>query len=203
MSDQTKSEMKQYLPGFATAKNPLDATTALFRNEEKVIGLLKALENEPEIGGVVLGGNIGTKFMDVWQIFCQSIVKAKEQGFTKPAFVTPPYEATRHPEYRKILESAGIPLMSAVSTGLQCLSKLTDFIRYNPDEKTLKIAAPEKYIKIRHIPLIRICSKNELAAIGLPIPFQKLVKNVDELSDALKEMHLSAGIENKFTGYPS
>ncbi len=107
LSDQTKSEMKQYLPGFATPKNPLDATTALFRNEEKVIGLLKALENEPEIGGVVLGGNIGTKFMDVWQIFCQSIVKAKEQGFTKPAFVTPPYEATRHPEYRKILESAG------------------------------------------------------------------------------------------------
>jgi acetate---CoA ligase (ADP-forming) len=189
LSDETKAEMKQYLPGFATPKNPLDATTALFRNEGKVIGLLKALENEPDIGGVVLGGNIGMKFMDIWEIFCQSIAKAKEQGFTKPAFVMPPYEATRHPEYRKILESAGIPLMSAVSTGMQCLSKLADFVKYNPEEKTLKIAAPQGDLTQKDTyALSEYESKNELSAVGLPIPSQKLVKNAVDLSGILEEL---------------
>lgn len=189
LSDQTKSAMREYLPGFATPKNPLDATTALFRNEEKVIGLLMTLEREANIGSVILGGNLGMRLIDVWQIFCQSIVNAQKRGFTKPAFYVPAYEGTRHPEYRKILENAGVPLMSAVSTSMQCLNKLADFVKYKPAKKILEIAGPAPdSLSNDSFALSEFESKNELAAINLPIPLQKLVNHGDDLPGALEGM---------------
>jgi acyl-CoA synthetase (NDP forming) len=187
--DSTKEEMRNYLPGFATPKNPLDATTALFRNEEKVIGLMNAFEKDPNIGAVLLGGTLGLKFSPIWKIFCESIVKAKENGCLKPAFLSPPREGAIHSEYRKIVENAGIPLLSSVGTGMKCLNRLSGFVTYSPTKRTLNVAVPETKDNGRDsYALSEFDSKVEIARRGVPIPVQKIAADQAGLQEAIKGM---------------
>ncbi len=187
--DSTKEEMRNYLPSFATPKNPLDATTALFRSEDKVIGLMKAFEKDPNIGGVLLGGTLGVKFSIIWKIFCESIVKAKEHGCTKPAFLSPPREGAVHSDYRKIVENGGIPLLSSVGTGMKCLNRLAGFVTYSPTKKTLDVAVPEAKKNGRDsYALSEFDSKQEIERYGVPVPVQKVVDIRADLPEALQDM---------------
>jgi acyl-CoA synthetase (NDP forming) len=62
---------------------------------------------------------------------CQFLAEARDRGITKPLFVVPPFEATRNPEYRRLLEPRGIVVTSSAGTGYRCLKRLADFGGYD------------------------------------------------------------------------
>lgn len=186
--EETKIEMKKYLPEFATPKNPLDATTALFRDEEKIVGLLKTLNNDINVGSIIVGANVKREKDDTTSLLCKSIARAKNEGVTKPILAVPSLEGYRYRESRRILEDAGVPLMSSVGIALSCINKLSRFVEYDYKKNVLKIAAHRKNIEKEAIALSEFDSKKELEKNGVPIPVQAIVNNIEELTVVINEI---------------
>lgn len=188
ISEETKVEMQKYIPDFAQAKNPLDATTSLFRDDEKTIGLLKALNDDPAVGAITVGTNIKKDFDDTTASLCGAIAKAKARGVKKPVLAIPSLEGYRFRESRKILEDAGVPLMSSMGTSFQALAKLAKFSEYDYKARTLESAVPAVHGE-KTMALSEFDSKAEMKANGVPVPAQAIARTDEELIEAVKVMN--------------
>lgn len=188
ISEKTKAEMTKYIPEFAQAKNPLDATTALFRDDEKTIGLLKALQADPAVGAITVGVNVKKDEDATTAALCGAIAKAKKAGVTKPVLAIPSLEGYRYRESRRILENAGVPLMSSMGTSFSALKKLADFAEYRYKDRTLTSGVPKKHDEGRTVALSEFDSKAEIKKCGISVPAQAIARNDDEVEAAVKDM---------------
>ena len=188
ISEETKAEMTKYIPEFAKAKNPLDATTALFRDDDKTIGLLKALQADPAVGAITVGTNIRKDKDETVYALCGAIAKAKAQGVTKPVLAIPSLEGYRYRESRRILEDAGVPLMSSMGTSFTALKKLAAFAGYKYDERTFGAGVPKAHDDTKTVALSEFDSKAEMREYGVSVPAQAIARNDDEVRAAVKDM---------------
>lgn len=188
ISEETKAEMQKYIPGFAVAKNPLDATTNLFHNDDKTIGLLKALQNDPEVGAITVGTNVKKDADATTAELCGAIAKAKQQGVTKPVFAIPSLEGYRCRESRRILEDAGVPLMSSMGTSFHCLKQIAAFGAYDAQKRTLLSCVPRVHDEHRTTALSESDSKEEMRRYGVPVPAQAIARSEAEVSALLEQM---------------
>lgn len=187
LSEETKAEIKKYIPGFAAAKNPLDATTSLFHDDEKTIGLLKAFQADPAVGAITVGTNVKNTGDATTNELCGAIAKAKAQGVTKPVLAIPSLENYRYRESRRILENAGVPLMSSMGTAFRCLKELADFASYDCSRRTLVPCVPGPHGK-NTAALTEFDSKAEMRACGVPVPDQAIVRSPEEARAAAERM---------------
>lgn len=189
LSEETKENIKKYIPAFASAKNPLDATTALFRDEPRTIGLLKAFNDDPEVAAITVGANVKTVMNPTMASLCNAMATAVKEGIvTKPVLAVPSLENYRHKETRKILEDAGVPLMSSMGTAFKCLKKLAEFSRYDYKEKTLDDGIPCRHASEETQALSEFDSKAEMRAYGVPVPGQAIAHSEAELKEILAGM---------------
>lgn len=187
ISEETKAEISKYIPGFAVAKNPLDATTSLFHDDDKTIGILKALQADPAVGAITVGTNVKKDADATTMDLCGAIAKAKAQGVTKPVFAIPSLEGYRCREARKILEDAGVPLMSSMGTSFKCLRQIAAFADYDASRRTLTEAVPGKHGD-RTVALSEFDSKAEMKQYGVPVPDQIIARGEDEVKAAAARM---------------
>ncbi len=188
ISDETKREIKKYIPGFAAAKNPLDATTSLFHDDDKTIGILKALQADDAVGAITIGTNVKKDGDATTNELCGAIAKAKAQGVTKPVLAIPSLEGYRYRESRRILEDAGVPLMSSMGTAFNCLKQLADFAAYEPKAHTLQSCVPERNRTGSSAALSEFDSKAQMAGYGVPVPAQTIARSEDEARAAAAKM---------------
>ena len=188
LSEETKAEIKKYIPGFAAAKNPLDATTSLFHDDDKTIGLLKAFQADEAVGAITIGTNVKNTGDATTNELCGAIAKAKAQGVTKPVLAIPSLENYRYRESRRVLENAGVPLMSSMGTSFSCLKQLSDFAVYDASKRTLIPAVPEKHDEGKTVALSEFDSKAEMRACGVPVPDQTIVRSEEEARAAAERM---------------
>ncbi|MDR1272801.1 MAG: acetate--CoA ligase family protein [Clostridiales Family XIII bacterium] len=189
ISDAAKEEIQKYIPSFAAAKNPLDATTALFRDEEKTIGILRALQAEESIGAITIGTNVSQTEDATTAALCRAIAAAKEtDAVSKPIFAIPSFEGSRHQGSRRILEDAGVPLMSSMATSFGCLKRITAFSGYDWKARTLKPCVGNGKGGMEAKALSEFDSKNELKKYGIPVPAQAIVRSAGELTEAAAGM---------------
>lgn len=185
LSHESKTEIEKHIPEFASAKNPLDATTALFRDGDKMIGILKALQEDINIGSIIVGTNVKKHEDETTALLCQSIAKAKKEGVKKPIFAVPSLEGYRYHGSRKILEDAGVPLMSSINTSFSCLNKISNYVNYDHREVTF-VAGSVKPGKVsdEFINLSEYDSREELSRYGIPFPKQMKVHTDEDLAQA-------------------
>ena len=145
LSEKSRENIQKYIPSFASAKNPLDATTALFRDEPRIMGLLKAFDEEPKVAAITVGVNVEKDIDETNLSLCKAMAKAVNAGYvTKPLFAVPSLEGYRHRPTRRILEEAGIPMMSSMGTAFRCLRKISEFAEYRYEERSLTACIPEE-----------------------------------------------------------
>lgn len=188
ISDATKQEIKKFIPGFAAAKNPLDATTSLFHDDDKTIGILKALQADESVGAITIGTNVKKDGDATTNELCGAIAKAKAQGVTKPVLAIPSLEGYRYRESRRILEDAGVPLMSSMGTAFNCLKQLADFAAYDWTKRTLTPCVPTKKHSGKTAALSEFDSKAQMAAYGVPVPAQTIARSEEEARAAAGRM---------------
>lgn len=186
ISTETKEEMKKYLPGFATPKNPLDATTALFHEKDMIVGLLHTFEKDSSVGFTMVGANIRDEENEMHETLCQAVSEAREQGLKKPVFAVPTLEGNRYLDYRTRLEDNQVPIMSSVGTTFTCFNKMAKFIDYDYLKRTLEFKAVKKRESNNVVALSELDSKIEMKKYGVPVPGQGNAKSIDELDEILK-----------------
>lgn len=188
LTEETQKAVKNYIPVFASVKNPLDATTALFGDEERTIGLLKAFNDDPGVCAITVGANVKYKINPTMKTLCDAMAKAVKEGVvTKPIFAIPSLENYRHQETREILEEAGVPLMSSMETAFRCLRKIKEFGEYQSTERMLTACIPTQGERSATA-LSEYDSKNELKQYGIPVPAQAIVRSEKELEKILSDM---------------
>lgn len=186
---ETKEKMKDFLPGFATPKNPLDATTALFHEKDMIVGLLHVLDKDPNVGAIMIGANIRDEQSNMHETLCNAIQEARETGLKKPVFAVPTLEGNRYLDYRVRLENAGVPIMSSVGTTFTCFNKIAKYVEYDYRTRTLEFEGVEKRNSKSTRALSELDSKIEMKNNGIPIPNQGLVTNIEELEKVIQEMN--------------
>lgn len=189
LCEETKANIRKYIPAFASAKNPLDATTALFRDEERIIGLLKSFDADPEVAAITVGANVGKDKDATNYALCQAMAKAVREGHVKkPLFAVPSLEDYRDRETRRILEDAGVPMMSSMVTAFKCLRKIAEFSEYDYKERTLVSCAPKAHLSDKTEALSEFDSKAEMKAYGVSVPGQAIARSEEELKTIITEM---------------
>jgi acyl-CoA synthetase (NDP forming) len=189
LTEESKIEIEKHIPDFAVAKNPLDATTALFRDGDKMIGILKALQEDSEVGSIIVGTNVKKDKDVTTSLLCNSIATAKKEGVDKPIFAVPSLEGYRYHGSRKILEDAGVPLMSSINTSFSCLNKISEYTKYNFNEHSFNdIFKKVDTEELNEKAMSEFQSRLELMDYGVPFPKQMKVNCDKDLEEAAKGM---------------
>lgn len=184
-SSVTTEIIRSVVPPYATPANPLDATTALFSEHEKVRALFRAVRDDDSIGLVTLGNDVGLN-SEPKDITCAEILSEMSavEGIA-PTVVIPSFEKSRNPEVLSKFESAGIPVLSIGETAYSAIRHLLDFAAFSPDSVTLSLSVPDAQPQSGRRTLSESASKAALGKVGVPFPVQRLVTSECELDQAL------------------
>lgn len=188
-SPETEAAVKAVIPGFAAARNPLDATTELFYNLEGNLQILRAIQKQKDYGAVTMGMNLDLHRSPVHETLIAALCKAAtEIPDMIPIFLTPSHEASRNVEYREMLQKAGVVVTPGGEKAYKLVKSLMNFAKYDPAEHTLELALPEKSTAKGSVSLSEADSKKELAGFGIPMPKMAQVATIEELDAALETM---------------
>lgn len=196
-SDETVSGVKALLPSFATVANPLDATTDMFSDSEKLRTLLCLLERDENVGAIVLGSEMNEvlEAKDRTILSVMRELKSRPGGYNKPIFLIPSLERQRNTEAVSELLDMGVPLLSTGEIGYRSVSNVCGFISYDPSKHTLSLSPSNANRKAPTTALSELHSKLELAAAGLPVPGQALVTCESELREAVQKMRAPLAVK--------
>lgn len=182
----TLDAIRSVVPPYSTPANPLDATTTLFSEKEKVRTLFRAVRDDPSVGLVTLGNDVGLN-SEPKDITCAEILGELSAGEgMAPTVVIPSFEKPRNGEVRSAFERAGIPVLSTGETAYAAIRHLMDFAAFDPTAVTLALAAPENTALPGRRTLSEADSKAALAAVGVPVPAQALARDEEELDKLLE-----------------
>lgn len=187
-SAETIQAMQQYLPEFATAANPLDATTGLFSDAEKVKALLRVIEKDPDVGLITFGSEFSLRKEFKDQTIISVMDELYKEGFSLPVYVIPSFEGPRYKEFTDRLEANGVPFLSTGEIGYRSLKNVCDFIsQMDLDISPAMALHPNKKSSVKKA-LSEYESKLKMKEYGIPVPGQQLVKSEGELDEALATM---------------
>lgn len=181
-----KDEIRKYIPVFATPSNPLDATTALFGDVERTVGILRVFESMENVGGITIGCNIDITEGTVSVAICEALIEARRRGLKKPYFVVPSLEASPSERYKALLESNGIVVMSSAKTAYRCLALLMEYIKYSPQRHDLSaLKNPGAITGAATRTLTEYEAKQRVSGCGIYTGEETLVADLNELRQAL------------------
>ena len=189
IAPHTAAEINQYIPDFASAKNPLDATTSMFTQEENFRKVFSAMAEDPSVGSIVLNMEL-TGAENARHRCSMYALKSYAQGSPKTAvpFVHPIYENTRNPQWVAELAEVGIPVLGCGESGLKALRKVIAFAQYDPDAHDLGHITRNIHLGKERTALSEFESKQFLRSCGIPVPGQFTAATEEELVAGLADM---------------
>ncbi|MFB5281757.1 acetate--CoA ligase family protein [Peribacillus sp. Hz7] len=129
LSKKTQTEIKRYIPSFASASNPVDLTAAAaVSNPELFIAPLKALIEDPDIDNIIF-----TEFPMGWSTKDPLLKEFIElcKNSDKFIFITTfPLEGMSIPAGTPELLKNGIPVIPGSLNPIRALAKLVDYSEY-------------------------------------------------------------------------
>ena len=189
LQEADKEEIRKYIPVFATPNNPLDATTALFGDVERTVGLLRVFEGMENVGGITIGCNIDITEGKVSVAICEALMEARKRGLKKPYFVVPSLEASPSERYKALLEQNEIVVMSSAKTAYRCLALLMEYTRYSPQRHDLRgVSNVAVAAGVGTQTLTEYEAKQRIGACGVCVGEERVVANLEELRQVLPNM---------------
>ncbi len=187
IDDATAKILTDNLAGFAVAKNPLDATSDVARDFDKLNNIYMGIENADNIDVILYHSDHLRREQTLYAGFVRATIeRARASGLKKPMFIMPNYEDQRNIDIRQALEDVNVSFLSPGTSGYSQIAKLSGFFSYKPEEHLLDVALPESAPKAENrVVLSEEASKNELAAYDIPVPKQQNVTSESELEAAV------------------
>lgn len=187
-TEKTKDIVESIIPAFSTARNPLDPTTEMFGEKERVKEMFKAIVADPQMDMFVLGLELATKLETKDRTCLDVLEELKREDRLIPTFIVPSFEKDRSRESVARMEAIGVPMLATGALAYKTLNNLCRFVRYSPEDHTLDLAVPDGKHHAGTVSLSETNSKVEMSAIGVPVPKQATAATVEELKASLKLM---------------
>ncbi|MFP3153870.1 acetate--CoA ligase family protein [Lachnospiraceae bacterium ZAX-1] len=184
-NSETTKIIQGLVPSYSTASNPLDATTTMFAEDEKVHRLFEAVCDDEGIGLITVGDDVQL-VSEVKDITCLKVMsKLKAEGRLLPSVIIPSFERLRNPEVFKGFENAGVPVLSVGEMGYRSIRHLLDFSAFDAGASSLSLALPESQHINQPRTFSEIESYAELSPYGIPAPRYALAQSETDLPDCL------------------
>lgn len=195
ISESTKSRIAKTLPGFATAKNPLDVTTALFEPEQYK-ECLRALADDDNIDALVLCQDaekcMYVKQIDLYRNIIQAVCEVKSET-DKPIIVFSPLKAGLVQEFYELLSEANIPLLQGANESMNAVRLYFEWARMKKAAGIeLNRSQSPKSIDWSHD---QVLSERESKAV-------LRAYGIDVAKDILVHNHNEAVVAAEMIGYP-
>lgn len=193
ISEQTQSRISSILPSFATAKNPLDVTTALFEPDQYQ-ECIRALAADDDIGLMLIcqdaQAHMYHKEVALYRRILQAICEVQTDIET-PLAVFSPMSAGLQKEFSNILLSANIPLTQGAHQTMHAVKIYFEWMRFQ--QRKMQPANKTRYGKIdfeftAEKNLSEHESKELLSAYGINVAKDILVKSPIEAVKAANEI---------------
>lgn len=180
------------LPGYATAKNPLDVTTALF-DTPAYQECLRALADEDDIGAVLVCQDAEHRMCADEVNLYRGILRALGEAggaLGKPLAVFSPLSGGLHGEFTAILDEHGLPLLQGAHESIRAVKLYFDWVghrrafaaKQRAEKATGINPAQEAAFPVSEG--VRALSEHEskrfLAAWGIPVTEERLAATEDE-----------------------
>lgn len=174
LQPETCAEIEKYIPSYATASNPLDATTDLFGQTDKIVGVLAALDRDPNVGAITITQDIAARATEIVRGMVEAVVEGRRRGVKKPIFFNCITEMDRSLEVRTLLEENGVGLLSSMPVAYKCLKLLMDYAAYDSARHELTVPVGTEVHAGPAAALSEAASKTELRSCGIPVPGEAL-----------------------------
>lgn len=193
IGEQTIARIASALPDFATPKNPLDVTTALFDTDDYK-ECVRALAADENIGLIAVCQDSEAKMCDeeikLYSHIIDALAEVREE-INKPMVVFSPLSVGLVPAFVQRLSQAGIPLLQGANASMHAVKAYLEWIDFRskkavetpcrPAKISLQFSNKGKSLSERE-------SKELLAAYGIPVAGDQLVTSVDEAVNAADKM---------------
>ena len=181
LQPETLAALARYIPSYATPANPLDATTDLFGQTDRIVGVLKALDADPGVGAITITQDIAAQTTEIVRGMVEAVVESRGRGVRKPVFFNCITEMDRSLEVRALLEENGVGLLPSMPEAYQCLRSLMDYAVYDPAAHELE-THPAPALGGESTALSESESKRVLRSCGVPVPRERLAVDEDDLA---------------------
>lgn len=184
VSEETLDELRAILPKFATAKNPLDVTTALF-DPKLYKDSIKVLASDDEVGLVMICQdaemNMHPGEINLYRNIIKCICEVRSE-IEKPIVVFSPLSTGLLVEFENLLSEAGIPLLQGAHESMVAVKlyfEWLDFIN-NPGKAEVTQRIVPKVPEYSDKTLSEHESKNLLRLYGVDVAEERIAHSRDE-----------------------
>lgn len=198
LSEHTIQKLRGILPVFANPRNPLDMTAITEDTDGVVYNTLKTIGADPQVHAIIYSiasfAEPNAKDLAQAEMFGETLneryarpaIRYQQDPDSVPVMVIPMVEDRRDAEWRSRLRDSGIPIFGNSLVGYKVLGKLCEKAEYRASERTLENATPDRPHGKEVISYSEYDSKQELRALGLPLPPQRLVSGPAQLREAVE-----------------
>lgn len=174
IGEEAKARIRAALPDFATAKNPLDVTTALF-DTDAYQECIRALAADPETGLLLIcqdcEANMCGEEIALYRHIVEALCQVRDE-IDKPMAVFSPLSAGVVEEYTELFAEHGIPLLQGAHESMRAVSLYFQWMRSRASVAAAK--TPESGARIPlelggDRSLSERASKAVLSAYGIPV----------------------------------
>lgn len=195
---ETIAKLKEVLPGYASPKNPLDATALPGAPAEWYVNLYNIVGSDPNVEAILITNPFNApdeKWAAMNKVFGSSmndrtgnpVLAYQALPNSVPMIVMPPSEERRDPEWRAKLAEAHVPIMANSNNGYNVLGKIAKYIEYDKSMRTFDYAVPDLPPVKETVALTEYDSKKALADFGIEVPKQFVAASLEEMEAGLKD----------------
>lgn len=193
IGEKTKERIRSALPDFATAKNPLDVTTALF-DTDAYQECIRALAADPETGLILICQDCEANMCEDEIALYRHIVKALchvRDEIDKPMAVFSPLSDGLVPEYTELFAEHGIPLLQGAHESMRAVALYFQWMQSRAAIANAKAVETRERIPLElgeGKTLSERASKAVLSAYGIPVAQDILTQNQEDAVAAAEKI---------------
>ena len=186
-SPKTAEKLREVLPAFATAQNPMDLTGG--SNGDTFERVADIVLEDPGIEMLITSLQITKKISDITIYdFLNGLIRHCEKEQKKPVAVVPLIESSREEEVLERLRAVGVPILPPPHYGYRVIKKLLDYTDYleTMENRTLSIVTKTEVCGKE--PVKTALSEHESKLLfqkfGIPCPPEEIAETEEEAVQA-------------------
>jgi acyl-CoA synthetase (NDP forming) len=214
-SPETTAALRTLLPGFAAARNPLDVTGAFYYDGEGYRRCLEVVARDPAVGMVLAVLDVPAERVPPEAVaFNLPIVQATAAAarqVDKPVAFLSNLSGDVHPEMRRILRDAEVPVLEGTQKALTAIRRFLDWTTWVRDleerggpgrllaGRALVSAIPEglqdAVAGARGGPIGELEAKRILARFGLPVVREEAARSAEDAMAAARRLGFPVAVK--------